>query len=404
MATGELYGIELLQKYVDGIITEPESIELAAFLQEHLNNDHAAIEQFLQSTYEQSFNAPLSLPEETTSRMLARLLTAINQEQEQHRQGLKRTGPAKLLQIKWVRWAAAAVFAGLIAMGIFFFSNQGEKQITRKEDPYPSKKEVMPAGGKVILKLPDGQQLYLDSMQGSIVQEGALTVNNKKGSLEYTGAAGKTDYHTLAVPRGRQYKLQLPDGTNVWLNAASSITYPIAFTGAERKVTVSGEVYFEVAKNRSKPFRVAVNDMLVTVTGTHFNVNAYADEPFLATTVLEGSVKVSANNSTVALSPNEQSLLNPEGSISVNRNAPVNEIMAWKNGYFHFESAGLPAILRELARWYDVDVVYEGMISKEKFFVIINRNSSLSAVLKVLQANDVEFNIDGKKLTVRSSK
>jgi transmembrane sensor len=291
-----------------------------------------------------------------------------------------------------------------LGVGVFLWTQNKNDVETQRTVVHSPANEVMPAMGKVVLQFPDGQQIYLDSMQGSIVKEGALTVDNKKGAVVYNGVADKMEYHTLTVPRGRQYQLQLPDGTNVWLNAASSITYPIVFTGPERKVTISGEVYFEVAKNKSKPFRVAANDMMITVTGTHFNVNAYSDQPFLTTTLLEGGVKVFSNNKTVILSPNEQALSDATGSMSVNRNVNVHEIMAWKEGFFHFESADLPTILRELARWYDVEVAYEGAISKERFFVIVNRKSSLSAVLKALQANDVAFNINGKKLTVKSNK
>lgn len=383
----------LIRRWMEDTITREEKDALVRLLNEQTLP--ADVEPGLQEIWDAQTSQPVFSEDETVS-MIERILSNHPLQEEMDPQ------PA-VHRIHFMRrwgWVAASIII-IVSAGVFLWTANRKAPRTIVQAPA---NEVMPAMGKVVLKLPDGQQIYLDSMQGSIVKEGALTVNNKKGALEYEGAAGKLEYHTLTVPRGRQYKLLLPDGTNVWLNAASSITYPIAFTQQERKVTVSGEAYFEVAKNRSKPFRVAANDMLITVIGTHFDVNAYTDEPYLATTVLEGGVKVSRNNRTVTLSPNEQSLSDATGSISVNRNVNVDEIMAWRTGFFHFESADLPTILRELARWYDVDVAYEGAISKERFFVIVNRNSSLSAVLKALQVSDVEFHIDGKKLTVRSGK
>jgi ferric-dicitrate binding protein FerR (iron transport regulator) len=386
----------LIQRWMENTITQEEKGELVRLLNEQtLLSD---VEPGLQEMWNAQTNQPVFSEDETAS-MIERILSNNRLEGENDLQ-------PPVHRIHFMRrwgWAAASIII-LLSAGVFLWTTSKNGSERQRTAVHPPANEVMPAMGKVVLKLPDGQQIYLDSIDGSVVKEGALTVNNKKGSLAYTGAAGKMEYHTLTVPRGRQYELQLPDGTNVWLNAASSITYPIIFNGPERKVTVSGEVYFEVAKNKEKPFRVAANDMMITVTGTHFNVNAYTDEPFLATTVLEGGVKVSRNNRTVILSPDEQSLSDATGNISVNRNVNVKEIMAWRERFFHFESADLPTILRELARWYDVDVAYEGVISKEKFFMIVRRNSSLSAVLKALQANDVEFNINGKKLTVKSNK
>lgn len=386
----------LIQRWMENTITQEEKGELAGLLNEQtLLSD---VEPGLREIWDAQ-TRELVLSEDETASMIDHILS--NNRTEESVEVESPVRPIHFIR-RW-RWAAACVIL-MLGVGIYLWTISRKDAGTQRTAMHPPAAEVMPAMGKVVLKLPDGKQLFLDSMQGSIVKEGALTVENKKDALAYSGTARKVEYHTLSVPRGRQYAVELPDGTNVWLNASSSITYPVVFSGPERQVTVSGEVYFEVAKDKSKPFRVAANDMTVTVTGTHFNVNAYSDEPFIATTLLEGGVKVTRNNKTVILTPHEQSLSDAKGSISVNRNVNVDEVMAWRGRLFHFESADLPTILREVARWYDVDVVYEGVISKERFFVIINRNSSLSAVLKALQANDVQFNIDGKKLTVRSTK
>lgn len=305
------------------------------------------------------------------------------------------------LKTAWFRYAA--IF--LLVAGTATFIYRGYQKPSGgivKSNSLQQPTEIFPGSDKAILTLAGGEKIQLDSTANAYLMRKGIT--NRNSMLSYSQPSALTEMNTLTTPRGGQYKLQLSDGTNVWLNAASSITYPVGFTGRERKVTVSGEVYFEVAKNKLKPFLVAANNTTITVTGTHFNVNAHIDEPFLTTTLLEGGVKVSGNKQTVILSPNEQSLSDATGSISVKRNVNVSEIMAWREGFFHFESATLPTILRELARWYDVDVAYEGVISEERFFVIVNRKSGLSSVLKALQASDVEFNITGKRLTVKSKK
>ncbi|QEC45653.1 FecR domain-containing protein [Pseudobacter ginsenosidimutans] len=298
-----------------------------------------------------------------------------------------------------VKWAAAAVL--LIVTGItayLYFGNTQSDQpvIAATEQTTPVSRD------RAVLKLANGQELQLDSLHGKILQEQHLTVNNDSGMLHYNSNSTKPENHTLYTRNGTQYELQLPDGTHVWLNAASSITYPTIFTGNNRDVTITGEAYFEVARNKNMPFRVMANDMQIEVTGTHFNVNTYTNEPFLTTTLLEGGVNVTRNNNTVQLTPGQQSRSGADGKISISNNAITAEVMAWKNGYFHFESASLSTILRQVSRWYDVNIVYDGEIPDEKYFVIIKRNSSLSAVLKALQANNVEFTIEGKKLTVKA--
>jgi ferric-dicitrate binding protein FerR (iron transport regulator) len=298
--------------------------------------------------------------------------------------------------LKWIAAAVLVVATGIAAY-LFFAGDDAEKPViaqTEEQTTIPRERAV--------LKLANGQELLLDSLQGNILQQQGLTVSNDSGHLQYNSKTTTPELHTLYTPNGAQYELQLPDGTHVWLNAASSITYPTIFTGNNRDVTISGEAYFEVARNQSMPFRVKAKDMQIEVTGTHFNVNTYTNEPFLTTTLLEGGVKVTRNNSTVQLTPGQQSLTGADGKLSVIKNVNTDEVMAWKNGYFHFESASLETILRQVSRWYDVNIVYEGAAPTEKYFLIIKRNSSLPAVLKVLEANNVRFTIDGKKLTVKA--
>jgi ferric-dicitrate binding protein FerR (iron transport regulator) len=212
-------------------------------------------------------------------------------------------------------------------------------------------------------------------------------------------------YNTITTPRGGQYQVTLSDGTKVWLNAASSIRFPVLFTGNERKVEITGEAYFEVAKNVSKPFKVKTISSEVEVLGTHFNVNAYDDEAVAKTTLLEGLVKVSVPQTGGKLAarflqPGQQSGITKDGRISVLNNADTEEAVAWKNGRFQFRSADLKSILRQISRWYDVDVVYKGNVDLH-FTGQLTRDDYVSKVFdKLALTGEVHFKIEGKKIIV----
>jgi ferric-dicitrate binding protein FerR (iron transport regulator) len=203
--------------------------------------------------------------------------------------------------------------------------------------------------------------------------------------------------------------LTLADGTQIWLNAASSITYPTAFAGAERKVKVSGEAYFKVVHNNKMPFKVAIDNIEVTDLGTEFNIRAYDDEKEIQTTLVEGSVKVSrftntspkAGNESVFVKPGEQAVVAENAAINITHPDVLDEITAWREGLFHFESTELPVILKEFSRWYDIDVAYSGKIPTDKYFLIFKRSSSLVTVLEALKAGGVKFQVEGRKLIVQ---
>ena len=208
-----------------------------------------------------------------------------------------------------------------------------------------------------------------------------------------------TTYNTLSTPNGGQYQLILPDGSKVWLNASSSIHFPTVFKGNERDVTVTGEVYFEVAKNAAMPFKITVKDMEVQVLGTHFDIMAYDDENAMRTTLLEGSVKVTKGSVNRMLVPGQQSIINELPDIKV-ADADLEEVMAWKNGLFQFNGLDIQTVMRQISRWYDVDVVYEGKIPTGHFTGVVNRSNDISQVLKIMQAGGVRFKMDGRKLVV----
>jgi transmembrane sensor len=190
----------------------------------------------------------------------------------------------------------------------------------------------------------------------------------------------------------------LEDGTGVWLNAASSIKYPTAFTGNERRVEITGEAYFEVAHNADKPFRVTFNEQTVEVLGTHFNINAYADEPAAKTTLLEGKVKLTNKAQSAMLLPGQEAVLVTNGYQV--KEADLEQAMAWKNGIFYFDNTDVKTIMRQVARWYNVQVEYEGKVTDYKFAGDLRRNTNLANVLQILEQAGIHFRMEGRKLIV----
>jgi len=314
--------------------------------------------------------------------------------------------PGKLRQLGNKTWWWAAAGLLLISSLTFLLINQKKdsgQAITKVHEQL--KNDLAPGGNKAVLTLSDGSSIVLDSVQnGTLALQGNTEIlKSGNGQLAYNSSKSPTTemlYNTLTTPTGGQYKLVLPDGTTVWLNAASSIRYPTAFTGAERNVTLTGEAYFEVAKNAAMPFKVAVNELDVEVLGTHFNINAYGDEPDIKTTLLEGSVKLSNNNANRLLQPGQQGRLNKSGAIAIVENANTEEAVAWKNGLFQFDDADIKTVMRQIARWYDVEVEFKGNINAGKFVGAIPRNSNVSEVFKILELSNVHFKLDGKKIIV----
>jgi ferric-dicitrate binding protein FerR (iron transport regulator) len=206
--------------------------------------------------------------------------------------------------------------------------------------------------------------------------------------------------NTITTPRGGQYQVVLPDGSKVWLNAASSIEFPTSFTGNTRNVSITGEAYFEVAKNAAKPFLVKTNRAVIEVLGTHFNVMAYDDEAEMKTTLLEGAVKVKSGSTSNYLRHGQQAVLNATGQTRVLDDVDVDDATAWKNGIFQFNDAGIEVIMRQASRWYDVNVSYEGQIPVKQFTGRISRKVKASELLNMLAYTGVKFRIEGKNIIV----
>jgi transmembrane sensor len=308
---------------------------------------------------------------------------------------------------------AAAIVALLLSGGVYFLINHNHfnRETSNSKSGIASKKstnDLPPGGNKALLTLSDGSSIVLDSAQnGTLSSQGNTKILKlNAGQLVYHAANTHADevvYNTITTPKGGQYQVTLQDGTKVWLNAASSIHFPTAFAGKERRVEVTGEVYFEVAKNKNMPFKVKANEMEIEVLGTHFNVNAYYDEASLKTTLLEGSVKISNKKGNNLLKPGEQAVINKtNGDAQVITDADVDEAIAWKEGRFQFNNADIPSVMRQIARWYDVEVAYEGNIPTDHFKGKITRNANASSVLKILSRSDEHFRIEGKKIVVTS--
>jgi transmembrane sensor len=242
----------------------------------------------------------------------------------------------------------------------------------------------------------------LDSTGNGIValQGTVNVVKLANGQLAYKGSSENIEYNTLSNPRGSKViSLVLADGSKVWLNAASTLKYPTAFVGKERKVEVTGEAYFEVSHDAAKPFIVTKGVTSVQVLGTHFNVNGYDDETALNVTLLEGSVKVSKGNESVLIEPGQQAAI-ADSRLTIHNNIDLEEVMAWKNGLFSYKGADIETIMRQVSRWYNVDVIFEKSIS-EKFYAQVSRNTDVSNLLKMLEATKaVHFKIEGRTIKV----
>jgi len=392
----------LLEQRLKQKLTDQEAEELLAILQqpEHETLITNILSEMVQAEPERDELEPGSLRYLTNSIFLL------------DKKPLSSSRPAHrvyFLKTVWARYAAAILLLCLIGGGMYYFNSRSRQKPVAQLPSVTRQPDIAPGGMVATLTLSDGTQIALDSAaDGALARQGNTDVIKlQKGQLGYKTiansrpqAAGEAAYNTISTPRGGQYQVTLPDGSKVWLNAASSIRFPTVFTGRSREVAITGEAYFEIAANAKSPFYVKTGGMAVEVLGTKFNVNAYTDEASIKTTLLEGSVRIRKVKIAAMLAPGQQASLDPKGSISINKNADVDEAVAWKNGLFHMTSADVPAIMRQLARWYDVEVAFEGGMPAGHITGEVPRNVSLSTVLKVFEISGVHFRIEGKKIIV----
>ena len=310
----------------------------------------------------------------------------------------------QLLKRSRVRLAAAAVITLLIGSTILVkvFTNKKAAPISPVAQQTPAT-GIAPGGNKAVLTLADGSSITLDSTGNQVIQQGNASIYQQGGRLQYK-VEGNTEgisYNILTTPTGGQYEITLPDGTQVWLNAASSLRFPTAFNGSERTVILTGEAYFDVAKNTNMPFKVAVNDIRVEILGTHFNVSAYADDNNITTTLLEGAVKVHSPGKAVVLKAGQQARFD-HGTKGLDVSAGDTEgAVAWKNGYFKFSNENIQSVMRKIARWYNVDIEYRGDVTHKALWGTISRFENITEVLSMLElTGTMHFSMEGRKVIV----
>lgn len=397
---------QLFEKYLTEELSEQDFQRLWATLQQSDNREiwMSMINDVLENAAYQSLS-----DETMRNRVLEKLQPVLMGDPVSTEVPVQQKSLLRLL-INRKTWWAAAVLICLLSAGAYLYLNQSSKEfITGNSDNNPHlKSDVAPGGNRALLTLADGTTIVLDSVaNGPLSQQGeARVIKQAKGQLAYnisgSGTAGVV-YNTLSTPRGGQFQVILPDGSKVWLNSISSLKYPTVFNGKERIVELRGQGYFEIAKNPGRPFKVRVGEMEVQVLGTHFDIMAYTDEPTINTTLLEGSVKVVNRQSTILAPGQQASVSNQSGKSSPILVQPVDveKVVAWKNGLFEFNNADLVTILREIARWYDVEIVYETKTNTARYVGGISRNLDLSNVLRLLEANGIHhFRNEGHKVIV----
>lgn len=308
---------------------------------------------------------------------------------------------------RWWYYSAAASILIVISISLYlYWDNKSQKNpaITGTGENI-SQLSGLPGTSKASLEMGDGSVITLDSMAvRELTTDDGTIINKQHGTITYknnTETTGKVAYNTLRIPRGGEYELVLPDGSKVWMNAASSLKFPTRFTGKERIVYLTGEAYFEVAKNSRQPFKVMVEkEMEVQVIGTHFNVMAYADETAIKTTLAEGKVNIRTHTSTTSLLPAEQAVLKRASRETEVKKVDVDKEIAWKNGMIEFHDDDLPSIMRQLSRWYDVDVSFESEIPAATYSGSIPRKAILPDVMRILSIAGIKYKLNNKQLII----
>ncbi|WP_127124506.1 FecR family protein [Pseudoflavitalea rhizosphaerae] len=389
---------DLIAKYCNGTLTDEEKLQLLRITDNV--SDEAMQELFREMTEE-----PVSPVDSNRLRLSLEKVLAVDKDLAlpESRSDLARTRRIWGLGTAWVRYAAAIVLIAGAAIYLWSGKDRSPAKETVIAQPV---KDIAPGGQKAVLTLADGTAITLDSSNnGQLAIQQGSQIQNSNGQVIYAPSNNKQAapaFNTLRTPRGGTYRLTLSDGTTVWLNAASSISYPVTFSGRERLVEMSGEVYFDIAPHAKMPFKVKINDKnIVEVLGTQFNVKAYAEDEVVNTTLMQGAVRVTGNGQQVTLKPGQQAQAFAQ-QLSVKKldQKGLAQAIAWKEGRFNFQDVNLQEIMRQLARWYDLEVVYENGVPNLDFIGEIERSLPLSEVLKGLKMSGVNFRLDGKRLII----
>lgn len=313
----------------------------------------------------------------------------------------------------WYQVGVAAILLAFLSIGLYFYTNRSvnSQVVISKSEATREKAIIKPGGDKAILTLSDGSKIILeDAKKGLLANQAGVSIQKtadgeilysfaKNGSLASKRLPEAVIYNKIETPFGGKYQINLPDGSKVWLNSASTLRFPALFSGNTREVELNGEAYFDVAKNPNKPFKVITKDQIVEVLGTQFNINSYSDEGTFKTTLIEGSVKIIYKDKVVMLNPGQQFQPNMKSANVVE--ADTDEVVAWKNGYFLFKDEDIQSIMRKVSRWYNVEITYSGTIPDVGFGGNISRSKDINEVLNVLQlTNAVHFKVEGRRITV----
>ncbi|MGV3766756.1 MAG: FecR family protein [Chitinophagaceae bacterium] len=399
--------------FFQGTITEAEHAELAEWISR--SESDAALTAVLSRAWDE-YQPGADVVELATDRL--RLPEIIHESYPLQNSGAGEDDQAPVkngfFRNSWLRVAAILVLFAAAGTAYFLLSEKEKPSDKIVDAPTPV---IEPGGNKALLTLADGSVIVLDSAgNGDLAAQGGVKIVKQDGVVTYIFepsqelSASENLLNTISTPRKGEYHIILPDGSKAWLNAESSITFPVKFAANERKVSVTGEVYFEVRAITSGsgkiPFLVDIktmggnNDAQVQVLGTHFNINAYNDEAFVRTTLLEGSVTVAREGKSTLLKPGQQARIANGGKVDLQPNVDTEEVMAWRKGMFFFSNADIRTVMRQIARWYDVDVVFEGKLPDERFEGTIPRNTTLQEVVEILKQSNLHIKLEGRKATV----
>lgn len=363
---------ELLKKYREGTCTDEEKALLESWYQTYELNDVKEMPQHIRDEH----------------------LNEVWQSLPVH--------DRKVRRLPWLPMTAAAVLLTAFTTVLYLYINRPVKDKAGTQQVADN--TIIPGSNKAILTLNDGRQISLtDAANGRIADQAGITVTKKAdGQLLYTITESKPEeaitFNTIETPRGGQYQVALPDGTKVWLNAATSLRFPTRFSSTERMVYLDGEAYFEVAHNKNSPFKVKLNGQQVEVLGTHFNVMAYREESAIRTTLLEGSVQLTAPVGSIMLEPGLQGYISK--SAFTREKVDVTMVTAWKDGLFKFNGIDMRTLMRQISRWYDIEIAYEPGVKDDVVFGTISRTAHLSKLLHILELGGVHFRLNGRTLTV----
>ncbi|WP_341837603.1 FecR domain-containing protein [Chitinophaga pollutisoli] len=377
----------LLDDYITGSLDTDGREELYQVFQDPAYE--ALLSAMMDEALEERLAGSYHFPE-TAGRVKSNLMRQIRES------GETRLRPVSIRR-RLRAWVAAAAAILAIALAWYLYEKPAAP-------PEQANAQPAPGSNKAVLVLADGSTVQLDSTSGRQISQGQTAIQQQNGSLQYTATrgSGAQGFNTLRTPRGGQFQVTLHDGTRVWLNSASSLKYPVVFNNTERTVELVGQGYFEIAADTEKPFKVKINQATeVQVLGTSFDVMAYPDEQAVKTTLLQGAVRVMHKASTQTLRPGQQAVMEPDSREIAVHETDVSRVTDWKNGLFIFNNTDLPAILREVARWYDVDIIYQAPPNKNLYGGGLSRKMALADVLLFLEEGGANhFKIEGRKVIV----